>query len=654
MSFAVFRKYEKPLLGAAVVFTVVVFAFFPSFGDMDAVLGGTGTSPLMGVFRVATTDEEREVTGAEFERTRQALSRLAGGRSSGVDDESVWAHLMLVEDARGAGLDVGDSDLVAALQEGFEGQLTAEGYANLWAGLGFASARSFESTLRDVLLVQHWTEALALGGSIVDASEVYQRWRVDNELFDLDVLVFADADPAGIADPGDEVLSAWFDGQPAYVRDRRFAEPARYGLAAAWLTLATDPASLPQERISALPAVDDVRVESQYQLLKASRFPDLAELDEPTRQILRGELTVVELVSAAQQAWIAQGESAVADGPPAPPRSGSEFVDHMAAWGLLTADPEAELGPDELAALPDVGSAYLSSRLLNSKVGDVRYFPPFGDEDRAVVLYVESVTPERPRTFLEARDAVLEAWRSDPAQVSAAARTFRDALAARARQVEEAAAILAPFATLTEEAVALAVAAGEAAGKPLEPAEVEALRKEQDATHEAEIDSRLQPFEHRAWEELVTAALAEGRARERLSYEGVSRAWRVENSGADLDRTTLDYYVKSNPRVFQMAVDGVTDVLRHVSGKASLVVRVAQRRFPDQSAMHASKESMERARQSLSAARRGEFMQLLMPARLMAAKGAENPWGHDLRVVQEPAAPVSGAADGAQPQPAGT
>ena len=260
MSFAVFRKYEKPLLAFAVVFTVVVFAFFPSMGGISDVLGGAGAAgSLMGSFTVATTGEQFDVSRVDFNRTYRALARFRSGPQSDLSEESVWSHLMLLEDARGAGLQVTDAELGDALKGSFPpGTLTADFYTVLWRdSLQFPSARAFEDFFRETLLVQRWVEALESSARVVDAEAVFQRWKVDNELFDLDVLVFPDADPESIDDPGDETLRAWYDEMPEYLRERRFVDPARYDLALAWLSLDTDAADLPAERLAALTPVTD-------------------------------------------------------------------------------------------------------------------------------------------------------------------------------------------------------------------------------------------------------------------------------------------------------------------------------------------------------------------------------------------------------------
>jgi hypothetical protein len=646
MSFAVFRKYEKPLLAAAVVFTVAVFAFFPSFGDLSsAVGGGPSQADLLGTFTVATTGERFDVTYLDFNRAQQSLLRFEGGPQRELTEADVWAHLMLLEDARGAGIQVTNSEIGQALLESFpEGSLTPEVYTSLWRDrLQFSTARAFEEFFRERLMVQRWREALESDARVVDAEAIYSRWSLDNEQFDLDVLVFEDAEPETIADPGDETLLAWYDEMPEYLRERRFVDPATYDLAVAWVSLETDASMLPAERLASLDPVEDSEVQSRFDLLKAGRFEGVEELDDATREVLRNELVLIELATAAHQEWVTEGnkpvEGPVAEDYVAPPRTAAEFVDFMAGWGLTADDPQGLMGPDELEALPEVGSPNLAARLLNTKEGDSRYFRPYGDEDQAVILFVEGTEPETPLGFAEARDQVLDAWRGDPAQVAAAANDFRQALRDRARLESEAADVLSEFEALATEAADARIAAAPTEGEGvLDEDGMQAIRDEELENVQAQIDTRLAPYEHRAWDELAQAALDSGGVSERVGFDGVPKSWRASNTDPDIDRTTLEYYVKSNGRVFQLAEDSLSDVLRHVTGNQSVVVRVTGRSFPDKAAMFADEDGMETARQRLAAVGATESLMALLPDRLQAPPSEANPWGHGLLVAAPPSA----------------
>jgi len=662
MSFAFFRKNQKLLLYSAAAFTVAVFVFFPSMGDMDQVLRGDAPgapSEMLGTFTVATTGEAHEVTYGEFQLARQHIGRLAGG----AEEDAVWRHLMLLEDARGAGLKVSDGELFAMVKaQVFGGQpMTSANYRAIWHDvLQFDSARTFEAFFRELILVQRWSEALQSQARIVDADDVFQRWKVDNELFDLDVAVFADVDAETIADPGEEVLRAYFDDMPEFLRNRRFVDPATYDLAYAWLPLDADVASLPAERLAEIEdAVTDGAVTLRFDQQKAERFPDLEEADDAATEVMRNEVTIIELVAVAHRTWVASVDAADPVEGPQPedggPGSRAAFIEHMTGYGLRIEDPEGALDPDGLEALPHIGSANLAAQLFSVEAGDSRFYRPFGDTAEAHVLYVQAVTAERPLTFDEDPDLVLEEWRAEPAQTAAAANEFHEELKARARTVEEAAAIIEPLEQGAADAAELAIAEAIEAGEELDDEAKQAIRDEQLEGVQFDIDARVAGFEHRAWDELLEAALASGEATERLSFEAVPRSYRA-NLDEDVDRTTLEYFAKSNGSVFQLAVDGITRVLRYAAGNQSIVIRVSAREFPEKAAMFADADGMKTARDRLGMVRVSELTAGFSTDLLMAPKGPGNPHGHDLRIVvrKDPAAevaegeaPPASAADGA-------
>ena len=310
MTFSTFRKYQTPLLVAAVIFTVAVFVFFPSFGNLDDAMSGGSSDSVFGRFRLQGGGEPVEVTHWQFSRAREDLGRFRGNFND-LQDEEVWQQLMLVADAEAAGLRVSDLDLVSFLREA---GLVDSDYERLWRDRQFASAKAFESFLKSYLLAQQWIDVLVRGASVVTADEIYLSWRVDHELFDMDALVFADLDPESVADPGDETLQAYFDETPEYLRNRRYVDPAQYGVAYAWLPLDADVADLPSDKLEVLVEITDEKVQTRWQQLKSTRFPDMEEADEATLAALRNELVVMGLVSAANAAWVALGAEPV-EGP---------------------------------------------------------------------------------------------------------------------------------------------------------------------------------------------------------------------------------------------------------------------------------------------------------------------------------------------------
>ncbi len=641
MTFSTFRKYQTPLLIAAVVFTVAVFVFFPSFGALDDAMSGGGSDSVYGRFRLQGGGDPVDVTLWEFKRAREDLGRFQGNFTE-LKDEEVWQQLMLVADARAAGLRVTDLDLVSFLREA--GLVDAD-YDLLWRNRQFASAKAFEAFMKTYLLAQQWTDVLVREASVLSADEIYLSWRVDHELFDMEALAFSDLDPESIADPGDEVLAAYFDETPEYLRNRRYVEPARYGIAYAWLPLASTVADLPAERLEALDEVTDETVQTRWEQLKSTRFPDMEEADEATLATLRNELVVMGLVSAANAAWVAAGDLAVEG--PMPGDDGTAnpavvalkkqaFLELMASFGLQTSDPEGMLDPDGLTDLADIGSALLSAQLTSVEAGDTRYFQPFGQDTEAHVVFVEETVAAVPLGFADARDQVLEQWRQEADQVGARAADFRKALADAARELPEAQELIAPLVDSAASAAdtRITLAELENDGELLDDAAKQAIQDEELAAVQVAIDGRLAEFAARFWDEVSVAALApDDGTVQQLLLADVPRNYR-QNMDEDEDADGLDRFLKINGQVFQQDVDGVTGVLRHAGGNQSVVVKVTARRFPPLADMLNDKDGMDESRQRLSYTNLSTFGLSFTPERFAAPYSAENPFGHELMLAE--------------------
>jgi hypothetical protein len=642
MTFSVFHKYKTPLSIAALVFTVAVFVFFPSFGSAsDAFTGDGNSDEVYGSFRLQGGGETVEVSGRAFGRTYQNLARLYL-RYNDLEDSEVWSHIMLVADARDAGLQVPDADLVRFFQD--NGFVAAVDYERFWRDRKFASAKSFEEFIKEVLLVQQWTDVLSLQSGIVSADDVYLSWRIDHEVFDMEAMVFTDFESESIADPGDEVLEPYFDETPEYLRARLYSDPARYELAYAWMTLDTAAADLPAERLAELDEVSDDAVDLRWRQLKGTRFPDMEELDDPTRTLLRAELVVMGLVAAANSEWVAQ-EQAPVDGPvddndevdpAAAGMTKQAFREHMASYGLMTADPEGLLGPDELTDLADIGSALLSAQLTNVEAGDTRYFQPFGDDTEAHVVFVEESVASVPLDYTGARELVLDRWRQESDQVGAAAIAFRAGLTEAARDLPEAQDLITPLIDMASSAAESRIteADAEPEAEPLDEAARQAIHDEELAGIQNAIDTRLAEFASQFWEER-SAAVLDGGGQEiaMLTVSDVPKNYRTqpdEDEAAD----SVERFLKINSQIFQQDVDGVTGVLRHAVSGNSVVVRVTGRRFPPKVDMLADSEGMEQSRSQLSRMNLSMFRFGFSPDRLSAPHSADNPYGHDLMKTQ--------------------
>src|SRR6185436_562013 len=92
MSFAWFRKYQKPIMWVTVVFSVLIFATFSGFGSLKNLLSQHATVEVYGQFDVHSSGQRHVTTTAEFMEVRQALSRFAYAEtgSSDVKDPNIW------------------------------------------------------------------------------------------------------------------------------------------------------------------------------------------------------------------------------------------------------------------------------------------------------------------------------------------------------------------------------------------------------------------------------------------------------------------------------------------------------------------------------------------------------------------------------------
>jgi hypothetical protein len=128
-----------------------------------------------------------------------------------------------------------------------------------------------------------------------------------------------------------------------------------------------------------------------------------------------------------------------------------------------------------------------------------------------------------------------------------------------------------------------------------------------------EIEARLDAYLGQVWEAVVASQSAEQR-----SFAGVSKAWRFA-APDDVDRSTLDWFLRTNTQIFNRGENGVTPVLRHRSSSTNLVVRVTAIGTPEKQAMFEDPEGMARARTSLSFQRLSEvFSELLDPEAIKA------------------------------------
>jgi hypothetical protein len=601
MTFTWFRKHEKLFLWITVGFTIVIFALFSSMGDVDrAFSSGPKSESVAGTFTVSSTGGQRDVHQEEFLVVKRSYSRLAkmmGGSLNDITDQDVWAFLITTADGVGSGLKVSDQEMGQGLSQMFGGDKAL--YERIVLGSGFPTLHRFEEFYRSVLINQRWRGAQLFTASVLSAEDVYQRWRVDHELFDLDVLTFKDRDPSSLASPADAVLLGWYEGLPDFQRNSLFVEPARHDIAFAFVPFDANidelMTSLGEEVTGKVSEPTDVQLQQRFLRVKSQRYQDIDEPDEETLAVLRGELMALSLAANGQVVFRAQeGEE----------RSVESFQEIMEAHGLVFEDPEGMLGSDEVEALDPIGDSILPLRLAQMRTpGDSQTLTSVtGEETAAAVVYLQELIEERPLSYEEARDGeedlVLVEWRES--QADQAARDFREALREASAALPEVKAVTEPLEAVAaqdaEAAIADAVAAADAGpGAPVvDDALKEKIRLAQLKAVQQEIDVTVMASEHLVWD--TTVALA-GEGVEVVSYAGVPRDYRATLTADERDPESTEQFVKSHFSIYQLGEGNITEVLRMPSAKMSFVVLVTKRRFPDMAAMFADPEGMLESRQ---------------------------------------------------------
>lgn len=588
MNFGVFRKYQKPLLWATVIFSVLIFATFSGLDDFRKLISGDDPDAL-GRFVLPTTGEQVDVTVSDFTQAQIALNRLpfTAGRRATEDD--VWAHLMLAKEAEALGLEVSDAELEESIElvVNFAGDGGGYHQSQIYRRFGFASPKQFEEALREWMLAQKWRGVKLRASTLATADDVYLRWRTDNELFDFDALVFADRDVEEIEDPGDDALRAWFDEMPEATRAVRFKTPAQHDIAYAWLPFESDLADLPEAVLAEIPEPDDGQIKQRY----------YATLTEFTQEALAKADTLSDEERAAfakevKLQQVARDITSELNALDETERTVERFAELAAASGLAYNDPEGLLEPSAIDELEGFAPNAAEGFLKRTEVGSAVAVESFRDATAAVVAFIQQRVDEAPLSFEDGREQVLDAWKEE--QRDQLAEDFREELSERTRALPDVAEVVDSI---------LAAAAETAEARIAEDAELTDEQKEQirsDAVDAEQftIDARVSADEHRVWDELVAEYLEKGGV-ERVAYADVSRAYAQNPDEAD-EPDSLARYVKSNAALKSLGVDGISQRLRHAVSGSSVVVRVSDRSFPDKAAMFGDEEGLRTARTVMS------------------------------------------------------
>jgi len=575
MSFQWYRKHEKAFVWVITIMCVVILGLFSAFSDIEAWLNQDIGQPIA-AFEVPATGETVEVSEEEYVQLARSLARTTGGQFG---EDQVYVHMMLLADARAAGISVSDRDLGAAIQQtiqqvmGTQGGLTAAEYDMFWRQAGFASRRAFEDLMRERLTTSRYVDLVTQQARVVGVDDVYTVWRIDNELFDVEAAVFPDVDPETIGEPTEAQLRERWDAMSETERETRYREPDKQDVAYGVLPLDADLATLPEEEVLALAEPTSEQVMARFRQLQSVRYQGQQEPDDATRETLARELRVIALATEAQGAFL---EEETQDEP--------TFAATMQAFGLRYEDPEGALGPEQLEAL-DIGDEILPFYLKNLEVGQTHLVRPFRDHDHTGVVLVQEQVASRPLTFEEAREPLVEDWRDE--QRRARARAFRDAIVERARALPDLAEEIEVIEARIEENVEQRLA-----DDP--DADAQAVREQERARAEAQIAQRVEQEEGRVWDEVV-----EELGVETVTLTGLRRDTDPaagEEDGAD----PAEAFLARRPQVFALGVDGVTGVLYDAQNEQSVVAKVLDRRFPPKEEMKDDPEGMDVARSQLA------------------------------------------------------
>jgi hypothetical protein len=609
MSFVWFRKHQKIFLWLTVIFSVLIFATFSGLSDLQRLIQGRSELDLAGRFVVLSTGELYEVPVRDFLLTRTRLNRLYyRTRGQALEDQDVWRHIILLADARGAGLAVTDSEVANAISGGRP--MSQQDYQAVWRALQFSSARELESLIRETLMVERWSTYLAQSARIVDADDVYLRWRVDNERIDLEALVVPDLEPEEIQAPPREELLAWFEEQSEAYREARYKEDARHDIIFGWLPLDADAEQVPDERLAGVPEPDEQQVTARFDAVKATRFPDLEAPDDEVRAILSREIRLAALV---QQTLGSFETLAVEE------KSAESFLTTVEQAGLQVGDPPEALGPEELEQLDPIGDQLLKIWLSRLSEGGTHFGQTTGEPGVAYTLYVQEVVPSRPLGFDEAYDLVLDDWKER--QRDRGARDLRERIRELTRELEDVAGIITPLEEAGREEAERMVEEAVAADPELsEEDRADLLERMLENIERRDVWPRLAEHEHRVWEQLELPEAAR-----RVELSDVPRNY-GSSPDPEEDGASIERFLKTNPNVFRLDANAITDVLRHQPSRQSAIVRVVERRFPDREAMAEDPEGMASARQQLATQRELEARVQFTPEHVMET--------HQLQVVQ--------------------
>lgn len=173
-------KAKTFLIWGLMIFVLFIFSVGGAFQD-SLTSGGDSTEAHLSW--TSLDGESRSLDVATFYTKKREYSRLGliypilGMQEMNANEDSDVARMVVMEDiARAAGVRVTDSDLADTILGVFGSGEQYTGWVQSQRGL---STKGFESTLRDVLLVQRFMRLLSLGAGSIDHEELVTRWQAN-------------------------------------------------------------------------------------------------------------------------------------------------------------------------------------------------------------------------------------------------------------------------------------------------------------------------------------------------------------------------------------------------------------------------------------------------------------------------------------------
>jgi hypothetical protein len=233
-------KAKTFLIWGLMIFVLFIFSVGGAFQDS---LTSNGDSTEAHLSWTGLDGEAHALDRATFYTKKREYSRLGpiypilGMQEMNANDDADVARMIVTGDlARSAGVRVTDTDLADTLLGIFQ---TGEQYTGWVTSQRGLSTKGFETTMRDVLLVQRFMRLLSLGAGSIDHDELVTRWQANRTEYSFEYIEALTAEfkvevEAGLPDSAE--LEAWLKALPA-LEQNQFNTPETWSADFALLSL---------------------------------------------------------------------------------------------------------------------------------------------------------------------------------------------------------------------------------------------------------------------------------------------------------------------------------------------------------------------------------------------------------------------------------